>query len=108
MDALAQPRSDGLLTDQQLCNSISYVVAGKSVSASCFTNSVSRLHPKEWASGTAAGVAAAVMSALDLSSEQNIRSGDGARVPSLCCSIYGAAVCKRRVRCMHAGSRVKS
>ena len=71
MDALAQPRSDGLLTDQQLCNSISYVVAGKSVSASCFTNSVSRLHPKEWASGTAAGVAAAVMSALDLSSEQN-------------------------------------
>lgn len=44
------------------------LVAGKSLSQSFLTSSVTRLHPNEWASGTAAGVAAAMMSALNLSS----------------------------------------
>ena len=46
------------------------LVAGKAMATSFLTNSVTRLHPNEWASGTAAGVAAAMMSALNLSSEQ--------------------------------------
>jgi hypothetical protein len=46
------------------------LVAGKSMATSFLTNSVTRLHPNEWASGTAAGVAAAMMSELNLSSVQ--------------------------------------
>ena len=46
------------------------LVAGKSMATSFLTNSVTRLHPNEWASGTAAGVAAAMMSALNLSSTE--------------------------------------
>ena len=46
------------------------LVAGKNMATSFLTNSVTRLHPNEWASGTAAGVAAAMMSALNLSSVQ--------------------------------------
>jgi hypothetical protein len=46
------------------------LVAGKSMATSFLTNSVTRLHPNEWASGTAAGVAAAMMSELNLSSAQ--------------------------------------
>ena len=37
---------------------------------SFLVNSVTRLHPNEWASGTAAGVAAVMMSALNLTSAQ--------------------------------------
>ena len=46
------------------------LVAGKSMATSFLTQSVTRLHPNEWASGTAAGVAAVVMSAFNLSSVQ--------------------------------------
>eukprot|EP01043_Picozoa_sp_COSAG02_P063051 COSAG02_NODE_8842_length_2423_cov_1.915663_1_plen_634_part_01 len=46
------------------------LVAGKSMAQSFLTNSVTRLHPNEWASGTAAGVAAVIMSELNLSSAQ--------------------------------------
>ena len=46
------------------------LAAGKTMPTSFLTQSVTRLHTNEWASGTAAGVAAAMMSALDLSSEQ--------------------------------------
>lgn len=40
------------------------------MATSFLTNSVTRLHPNEWSSGTAAGVAAVMMSALNLSSAQ--------------------------------------
>ena len=46
------------------------LVAGKSMATSFLTNSVTRLHPNEWASGVAAGVAATMMSMLNLSSAQ--------------------------------------
>ena len=46
------------------------LVAGKSMATSFLTNAVTRLHPNEWASGTAAGVAASMMSALNLTSVQ--------------------------------------
>ncbi len=46
------------------------LVAGKSIAASFLASSTTRLHPTEWASGTAAGVAAVMMSALNLSSVQ--------------------------------------
>ena len=46
------------------------LVAGKTMATSFLTNSVTRLHPNAWASGTAAGVAAVMMSALNLSSTQ--------------------------------------
>ena len=55
-----------------VANAPNLLVAGKSMATSFFTNSVNRLHPNEWASGTAAGVAAAMMSALDVSSQQMI------------------------------------
>ena len=55
-----------------VANVSNLLVAGKSMATSFFTNSVNRLHPNEWASGTAAGAAAAMMSALDLSSEQMV------------------------------------
>lgn len=48
------------------------LVAGKSMATSFLTNAVTRLHPNEWASGTAAGVAAVMMSTLDLSSIQMV------------------------------------
>ena len=48
------------------------LVAGKSMATSFLTNAVTRLHPNEWASGTAAGVAAAMMSTLNLSSIQMV------------------------------------
>ena len=46
------------------------LVAGKSMATSFLTNSVTRLHPNEWTSGTAAGVAASMMSTLNLTSVQ--------------------------------------
>lgn len=46
------------------------LVAGKSMATSFLTNSVTRLHPNEWASGTAAGVAAVMMSVHNWSSVQ--------------------------------------
>jgi hypothetical protein len=48
------------------------LVAGKSMATSFLTNAVTRLHPNEWASGTAAGVAAAMMSEFNLSSTQMV------------------------------------
>ena len=48
------------------------LVAGKSMATSFLTSAVTRLHPNEWASGTAAGVAAAMMSELNLSSAQMV------------------------------------
>lgn len=61
------------------------LVAGKSISASFLTGSVTRLHPNEWASGTAAGVAAALMSSLNLTSVQMAANVSGlqARLLSL-------------------------
>eukprot|EP00035_Acanthoeca_spectabilis_P029301 m.474002 g.474002 ORF g.474002 m.474002 type:complete len:320 (+) comp35445_c0_seq1:850-1809(+) len=53
------------------------LVAGKSMATSFLTNAVTRLHPNEWASGTAAGVAAAMMSALNLSSVQMANNVSG-------------------------------
>ena len=46
------------------------LVAGKSMATSFLTNAVTRLHPNEWASGTAAGVAATMMSELNLTSTE--------------------------------------
>lgn len=46
------------------------LVAGKSMATSFLTNAVTRLHPNEWSSGTAAGVAAIVMSELNLTSTE--------------------------------------
>lgn len=37
------------------------LVAGKTMAQTFFANAVTRLHPTEWVSGTAAGVAAALM-----------------------------------------------
>ena len=46
------------------------LVAGKSMATSFLASAITRLHPNEWASGTAAGVAAVMMSALNLSAAQ--------------------------------------
>eukprot|EP00039_Didymoeca_costata_P022100 m.346114 g.346114 ORF g.346114 m.346114 type:complete len:609 (+) comp28152_c0_seq1:154-1980(+) len=55
-----------------VANASNILVAGKSMATSFFTNSVTRLHPNEWASGTAAGVAAVMMSALNLTAGQMV------------------------------------
>ncbi|RIK78519.1 MAG: hypothetical protein DCC67_11525, partial [Planctomycetota bacterium] len=47
------------LTNQRLEN---FLVAGKTMAQSFLANSATRLHPIEWSTGTAAGVAAAYMS----------------------------------------------
>ena len=44
------------------------LVAGKTMAQTFYANAVTRLHPTEWASGTAAGAAAALMAAAGLSS----------------------------------------
>ncbi len=44
------------------------LVAGKTMAQSFMANAATRLHPIEWATGTAAGVAAAAMSEADLTS----------------------------------------
>jgi hypothetical protein len=45
------------------------LVAGKTMAQSYFVNAATRLHPIEWASGTAAGVAAAHMAKFSIGSE---------------------------------------
>ena len=46
------------------------LVAGKTMAQSFWANGATRLHPEEWASGTAAGVAAALMARGGLTSQQ--------------------------------------
>ena len=50
------------------------LVARKTMAQSFMANSATRLHPIEWSSGTAAGVAAAMMSRKKLTSRQVLES----------------------------------
>jgi len=55
------------LTHERLAN---FLVAGKTMAQSYLSNAATRLHPIEWSSGTAAGVAAAAMSRQGWTSRQ--------------------------------------
>lgn len=57
------------LTNAKLPN---LIVAGKTMAQSFLVNAATRLHPVEWASGTAAGVAAAFMISRDLESTRQV------------------------------------
>ena len=50
------------------------LVAGKTMAQSFMANSATRLHPTEWSTGTAAGVAAAYMSQTGKTSRQTLES----------------------------------
>ncbi|MDZ4656117.1 MAG: FAD-dependent oxidoreductase [Bythopirellula sp.] len=50
------------------------LVAGKTMAQSFLTNSATRLHPTEWSSGTAAGVAAAHMARTGKTAQQTLDS----------------------------------
>ena len=58
------------LTNDRYAN---LLVAGKTMAQSFMANSATRLHPTEWSTGTAAGVAAATMAAENLSTRQLLR-----------------------------------
>ena len=53
-----------------VANASNLLVAGKCMATSFLANAVTRLHPNEWSSGTAAGAAAALMSAHNITSGQ--------------------------------------
>jgi len=55
------------LTHERMTN---FLVAGKTMAQSFFANAATRLHPIEWSTGTAAGVAAAAMSRNGWTSRQ--------------------------------------
>ena len=55
------------LTHERLTN---FLVAGKTMAQSYLSNAATRLHPIEWSTGTAAGVAAASMSRHDWTARQ--------------------------------------
>jgi hypothetical protein len=59
------------LTNSQLDN---LLVAGKTMAQSFFANSATRLHPIEWSTGTAAGVAAAYMAKTGKTSRAALES----------------------------------
>ncbi len=59
------------LTNNQLDN---FLVAGKTMAQSFLANSATRLHPIEWSSGTAAGVAAAWMALTGKTSREALAS----------------------------------
>ena len=61
------------LTNERVGN---LLVAGKTIAQSFLTNSATRLHPIEWSTGTAAGVAAAHMSATGKNSRAALGSID--------------------------------
>ena len=50
------------------------LVAGKTMAQSFMANSATRLHPTEWSTGTAAGVAAAYMAKTEKTSRQALES----------------------------------
>jgi hypothetical protein len=52
------------------------LVAGKTMAQSFMANSATRLHPTEWSTGTAAGVAAAYMAKSGKTSRQALESID--------------------------------
>ena len=57
------------LTHRELGN---LLVAGKTMAQSFLANSATRLHPIEWSTGTAAGVAAAHMAATGRTSRETL------------------------------------
>jgi hypothetical protein len=59
------------LTNKRVENML---VAGKTMAQSFMANSATRLHPTEWSTGTAAGVAAAYMSQTGKTSRQALES----------------------------------
>jgi hypothetical protein len=59
------------LTNERVENML---VAGKTMAQSFMANSATRLHPTEWSTGTAAGVAAAYMSQTGKTSRQTLES----------------------------------
>ena len=61
------------LTNERFDN---LLVAGKTIAQSFLANSATRLHPIEWSTGTAAGVAAAYMAKTGKSSQQAYESVD--------------------------------